>query len=95
MRRSGLFSFENEPIWFIHESNSLIFFNRFGRAVSVTRDIPIEIGRAVPAIRDTRVHLIVLVYCQDRATPNGRLCPNAATTVDNRVGMVTSRDRNY
>jgi hypothetical protein len=41
----------------------------------------------VRAIRDTRVRLVVLVYCQARATPNDLLRQNAATTVDYRVGM--------
>jgi hypothetical protein len=54
MSRSDLFNFENEPIWLIHDTNSLLFFNRFGREVSVTQDIWIEIVRTVPAIRDTR-----------------------------------------
>jgi hypothetical protein len=48
--------------------------------VSAIRDTRTEIFRTVPAIRDTRVCLVVLVYCQARATPNGRLRPNAATT---------------
>jgi hypothetical protein len=87
MSRSGLFSFENEPIWLIHDSHSLFFFNLFGPTVSVTRDIRTEIFRTVPAIRDTHVRLVVLVYCQARATPNDRLRPNAATTVNYRVGQ--------
>jgi hypothetical protein len=33
MSRSGLFNFENEPIWLIHHWNSLFFLNRFGRTV--------------------------------------------------------------
>jgi hypothetical protein len=87
MSRSGLFNFENEPIWLIKDSNSLFFLNRFGRTVSVIRDTWFGIGRTVPATRDTRVLLVVLVYCQARATPNDRLRPNAATTVDYRVGQ--------
>jgi hypothetical protein len=59
MSRSGLFDFENEPIWLIHDSN--IFFNRFGRTASVIRDTRFGIGRTVPAIRDTHVRLVVLV----------------------------------
>jgi hypothetical protein len=55
--------------------------------VSVIRDIRTEIFRTVPANRDTRVRLVVLIYCHERATPNGRLRPNAATTVDYRVGQ--------
>jgi hypothetical protein len=90
MSRSGLFNFENEPIWLIHDSHSF-FLNLFGRTVSVIRDIRTEIFRTVPATRDTRVRLVVLVYCQARATPNGRLRPNAATTVDYRVGQQSSR----
>jgi hypothetical protein len=86
MSRSGLFNFENEPIWLIHESHSF-FLNLFGRTVSVIRDIRTENFRTVPAIRDTRVLLVVLIYCQVLATPNGRLRPNAATTVDYRVGQ--------
>jgi hypothetical protein len=58
--------------------------------VSAIRDTRFGIGRTVPAIRDTRVRLVVLVYCQARATPNDRLRPNAAMTVDYRVGQ---RDR--
>jgi hypothetical protein len=81
MSRSALFNFENEPIWLIQDSNSF-FLNRFGRTVSVIRDTRFGIGRTVPATRDTRVPLVVLVYCQARATPNDRLRPNAATTVD-------------
>jgi hypothetical protein len=87
MSRSGLFIFENEPIWLIHDSNSLFFLNRFGRTVWAIRDTRIEIGRTVPAIRDTRVRLVVLVYCHARVTPNDRLRPNTATTVDYRVGL--------
>jgi hypothetical protein len=55
--------------------------------VSATRDTRFGIGRTVPAIRDTRVRLVVLVYCQARATPNDLIRPNAATTVDYRVGQ--------
>jgi hypothetical protein len=69
MSRSGLFNFENEPICFIQDSNSLFFLNRFGRTVSVIRDTRFGIGRTVPAIRDTRARLVVLVYCHARATP--------------------------
>jgi hypothetical protein len=87
MSRSGLFIFENEPIWLIHDSSSLFFFNRFVRKVSATRDTRFGIGRTVPVTRDTRVRLVVLVYCQARATPNDRLRPNAATNVDYRVGL--------
>jgi hypothetical protein len=87
MSRSGLFNFENEPIWLIQDSNNLFFFNRFGRTVSVIRDTRFGIGRTVPTTRDTRVRLVVLVYCQARATPNDRPRPNAATTVDYRVGQ--------
>jgi hypothetical protein len=87
MSLSGLFNFENEPIWLIHDSHSLFFLNLFGRTASVIRDIRTEIFRTVPAIRDTRARLVVLVYCQARATPNGRLRPNATTTVDYRVGL--------
>jgi hypothetical protein len=77
MSRSGLF-----------KTQTVYFFNRFGRTVSVIRDTRFGIGRTVPATRDTRVRLVVLVYCQARATPNDRLRPNAATTVDYRVGLV-------
>jgi hypothetical protein len=87
MSRYGLFHFENEPIWLIHDSSSLLFFNRFGRTVSDIRVTRFGIGGTVPATRDTRVRLVVLVYCQARATPNERLRPNAATTVDYRVGL--------
>jgi hypothetical protein len=87
MSRSGLFNFENEPIWLIQDSNSLFFLSRFGRTVSVIRDTQFGIGRTVPATRDTRVRLVVLVYCQARTTPNDLLHPNAATTVDFRVGL--------
>jgi hypothetical protein len=87
MSRYGLFSFENEPIWLIQDSNSLFALNHFGQTVSAIRDTRFGIGRRVPAIRDTRVCLVVLVYCQARATPNDRLRPNAATTVDYRVGQ--------
>jgi hypothetical protein len=76
MSRSGLFT-----------TQTVFFFNRFGRTVLVIRDIRIEIGRTVPATQNTRVRLVVLVYCQARATPNDRLRPNAATTVDYRVGL--------
>jgi hypothetical protein len=86
MSRSGLFNFENEPILLIQDSNSF-FLNLFGRTVSVIRDTRFGIGRTVPATRDTRVRLVVLVYCQARATLNDRLRPNAATTVDYRVGL--------
>jgi hypothetical protein len=55
--------------------------------VSAIGDTWFGIGRTVPAIRDTRVRLAVLVYCQASATPNDRLGPNAATTVDYRVGL--------
>jgi hypothetical protein len=55
--------------------------------VSAIRDTRFGIGRTLRAIRDTRVRLVVLVYCQARATPNDRLRPNAATTVDCRVGL--------
>jgi hypothetical protein len=48
--------------------------------VSATRDTRFGIGRTVPATRDTRVRLVVLVYCQARATPNDRFRPNADTT---------------
>jgi hypothetical protein len=87
MSRSGLFNFENKPIWLIQDSNSLFFFNRFGRTVLVIRDTRFGIGRTVPATRDIRVRLVVLVYCQARATPNDGLRPNATTTVDYRVGL--------
>jgi hypothetical protein len=87
MSRSGLFNFENDLIWLIHDSNSLLFFNRFGRTVSAIRDTRFGKGRTVPDIRDTRVCLVVLIYCQARATPNDRILPNAATTVDYRVGL--------
>jgi hypothetical protein len=86
MSRSGLFIFENEPIWLIHDSNSF-FFNRFVQTVSAIRDTRFGIGRTVPATPDTHVRLVVLVYCQARATPNDRLRPNAATTADYRVGL--------
>jgi hypothetical protein len=39
MSRSGLFNFENEPIWLIHDSHSLIFFNLFGGTVSAIFEI--------------------------------------------------------
>jgi hypothetical protein len=55
--------------------------------MSVIQDTRFEIGRTVPATQDTCVRLVVLVYCQARATPNDRLRPNAATTVDYRVGL--------
>jgi hypothetical protein len=55
--------------------------------VSVIRDSRFGIGRTVPATRDTRVRIVVLVYCQARAAPNDRLRPNAAMTVDYRVGQ--------
>jgi hypothetical protein len=58
--------------------------------VSVIRYTRFGVGRAVPATRDTRVRLVVLVYCQARATPNDRLRPNAAMTVDYRVGLYES-----
>jgi hypothetical protein len=87
MSRSGSFIFENEPVWLIHDSNSLFYFNRFVRTVSATRDTRFGIGQTVPATRDTRVRLVVLVYCQSRATLNDRLRPNAATTIDYRVGL--------
>jgi hypothetical protein len=86
MSRSGLFNFENEPIWLIHDSNSF-FLNCFGRTVSATRDTQFGIGRTVTAIRDIRVRFVVLVYCHARETPNDLLRPNAATTVDYRVGQ--------
>jgi hypothetical protein len=70
MSRSGLFSFQNEPIWLIHDSKRFPFFNRFGRKVLAIRDTQFGIGRTLPAIRDTRVRLVLLVYCQARATPN-------------------------
>jgi hypothetical protein len=84
MSRSGLFNFENEPIWLIQDSNSF-FLNRFGRTMSVILDTRFGIGRTVPATRDTHVRLVVLVYCQARVTLNDRLHPNAAMTVDYRV----------
>jgi hypothetical protein len=89
MSRSGLFNFENEPIWLIQDSNSLFFLNHFGRTVSVTRDTRFGVGRTVPATPDTRIRLVVLVYCQARATPNDRLRPTAATTVNYHVGLQT------
>jgi hypothetical protein len=55
--------------------------------VSAIRDTWFGIGRTVPATQDTRVSLVVLVYCQARATPNDQLRPNAATTVDYRVDL--------
>jgi hypothetical protein len=60
--------------------------------VSGIRITRFGIGRTVLAIRDTRVRLFVLVYCQARATPNDRLRPNAATTVDYRVGQARMRN---
>jgi hypothetical protein len=87
MSQSGLFIFENEPIWLIHDSKSFFFLNRFGRTMSAIRDTRFGIGRTVPAIRDTRVRLVVLVYCQARATSNDRLRPNVAMIVDYRVGL--------
>jgi hypothetical protein len=93
MSRSGLFNFENEPIWLIQDSDSLFIFNRCGRTVSVIRDTRFGIGQTVPAIRDTRIRLVVLVYWQERATPNDRLRPNAATTVDYRVGLGLPRGK--
>jgi hypothetical protein len=86
MSRSGLLNFENEPIGLINDLNSF-FLNLFGPTVSVIRDIRIEIVQRVPAIRDTRVCLVVLVYCQARATPNDQLRPNAATSVYCHVGL--------
>jgi hypothetical protein len=56
--------------------------------VSAIRDTRFGIGRTVAATLDTRVRLVVLVYCQARATLNDRLRPNAATTVDYRVGLL-------
>jgi hypothetical protein len=38
--------------------------------VSAIRDTWFGIGGTVPAIQDTHVHIILLVYCQARATPN-------------------------
>jgi hypothetical protein len=64
------------------------FFNRSVRTVSAIRDTRFGIGRTVPATRDTRVRLVVLVYCQARAMSNDQLRPNAATTVDYRVGLI-------
>jgi hypothetical protein len=55
--------------------------------MSVIRDIWIGIGRMVPAIRDTHVRLVVLVYYQARAMMIDRLRLNAATTVDYPVGL--------
>jgi hypothetical protein len=55
--------------------------------VSVIRYTRFVIGRAVPDTRDTHVRLVVLVYYQARATSNDRHRPNAATTVDYRVGL--------
>jgi hypothetical protein len=60
--------------------------------VLVIRDTRFGIDRTVPATRDTRVRLAVLVYCQARATPNDRLRPNAATTVEYRVGQYLEQE---
>jgi hypothetical protein len=102
MSRSGLFIFENEPIWLIYfwewadlaySRLTQFFFKSFwSNCVGYSRLSDWNI-RAVPALRDTRVRLVVLVYCQARATPNGRLRPNAATTVDYRVGQWQSAMR--
>jgi hypothetical protein len=40
--------------------------------VSAIRDTRYGIDQTVPAIRDTRVRLVILVYCQARAMPNDR-----------------------
>jgi hypothetical protein len=72
MSRSGLFTTQT------------VFFNRSGQTVSVTRDTRFGVGRTEPATQDTRVRLVVLVYCQARATPKDRLRPNTARTVDYR-----------
>jgi hypothetical protein len=76
MSQSGLFT------------TQIVFFNRFGRNVSVIRDNWFGIGRTTPAIRDTHVRVVVLVYSQARATPNDRLRPNATTTLDYLVGQI-------
>jgi hypothetical protein len=85
MGRSGLFNFENEPIWLIHDSHSFLFFNLFGRSVSVIRDIRAEIFERHQLFEI--LAFVSLSWFIVRRTPNGRLRPNAATTVDYRVGL--------
>jgi hypothetical protein len=79
IRRSGLFNFENEPIWLIHDSNSFFVF-------LIVLVEPCRLFKILCLV-DTSVRLVVLVYCEARATPNDRLRQNAATTVDYRVGL--------